>query len=494
MKPILLASALASALALAIPAHATTYNWNGGVYNSGVTSPNPLLSPDILNILGAGNHFFNGGVSFTNQSGTVNWSNGGISINNSSSVTNDSLWDVTSNNAMGGGIGTFTNNGTFRKSAGAGITTITSSGVGLFTFANNGTIDAQTGTILINGTGHSFNAGTVFTGAGSVEVSNGNFNGGFTSSNLTLVGLTQTGTNAALNGTATMSSGTLTGSWAVGAGSTLDLTSASTKFFNSVAFTNNGTVNWNGGSVSLNSGSNVVNNGLWDATGDNAMGGGVGTFTNNGTFRKSAGAGATNLGGTTVVNNGLIEVLSGTIGLASGWTNNGTLAGTGAFQTFTTLNNAGTVAPGVGVGTGTLNLAGNYAQTAAGTLAIQLASSSAWDLFNITGTAALNGTLALSCILSCAIATGDSFVILDSTGVLSGTFSNITLSGFLADFDYSLDYDTANRLVRLNVLFAGTPGGGGGGTIPEPTTWAMLIAGFGLVGAASRRRRTIATA
>lgn len=32
------------------------------------------------------------------------------------------------------------------------------------------------------------------------------------------------------------------------------------------------------------------------------------------------------------------------------------------------------------------------------------------------------------------------------------------------------------------------------GGVPEPTTWAMLIAGFGLVGAAARRRRPLATA
>jgi hypothetical protein len=32
--------------------------------------------------------------------------------------------------------------------------------------------------------------------------------------------------------------------------------------------------------------------------------------------------------------------------------------------------------------------------------------------------------------------------------------------------------------------------GGGGAVVPEPATWAMMIAGFGLVGAAARRRRT----
>lgn len=33
---------------------------------------------------------------------------------------------------------------------------------------------------------------------------------------------------------------------------------------------------------------------------------------------------------------------------------------------------------------------------------------------------------------------------------------------------------------------------GGVGAVPEPASWAMLIAGFGLVGAAARRRRAVA--
>lgn len=37
-------------------------------------------------------------------------------------------------------------------------------------------------------------------------------------------------------------------------------------------------------------------------------------------------------------------------------------------------------------------------------------------------------------------------------------------------------------------------GAAGGGAVPEPAGWAMLIAGFGLVGAVARRRRTAVAA
>ncbi len=47
-----------------------------------------------------------------------------------------------------------------------------------------------------------------------------------------------------------------------------------------------------------------------------------------------------------------------------------------------------------------------------------------------------------------------------------------------------LDYDDL-KFVFTNV---------GGGVVPEPATWAMLIAGFGLVGLAARRRKVVATA
>ncbi len=100
----------------------------------------------------------------------------------------------------------------------------------------------------------------------------------------------------------------------------------------------------------------------------------------------------------------------------------------------------------------------------------------------VNGTASLNGTLALSCFGACNFAIGDEFVILDSTGDLSGEFfGGVTLSGFGTGafkvvYDYSLDQ------VSLQVLEEVTP-------VPEPETWAMLLAGLGLVGFAAQRRK-----
>jgi hypothetical protein len=51
---------------------------------------------------------------------------------------------------------------------------------------------------------------------------------------------------------------------------------------------------------------------------------------------------------------------------------------------------------------------------------------------------------------------------------------------------YESDNHTVGRWNRMS----GTIFQGDTGAVPEPASWAMLIAGFGLVGAAARRRRT----
>ncbi len=471
---------------MATPANAATFIFSSGNYIPGVTAPEPLLSPDILELTTGSNKFWNG-VSFTNQSGTVNWTGGTLFLQSGATINSQSLWNTTANDSIvnnGGATSTFNNSGIFRKSAGTGSTTISNA------FVNNGTIDAQTGTIAFNGGLATFNTGSVFVGAGINAInSNAAFNGAISSTNLDFNGGTFTGTNAALSGAADWNAGTFAGSWNLTSGSTLTAQSGSNKFLNGANFSNPGTVNWRDGTLFLQNGSQIVNNGTIAITSNNSInnnGGAASSFTNNGLIQKTAGTGTSTLAnGIALDNNGTINVLSGTIALPAAFNNDGTLGGTGTFAS-TNLTNDGSIAPGALGATGTLALTGNFFQSASGFLNSQLASSGSSDLFNISGTAGISGTLALSCILGCAISTGDSFVLLDSIGALSGTFSNITTSGFRTGFSFDVVYDYGADLVRLNVLDAGLVGGG----VPEPSTWAMLILGFGMVGRAMRKRST----
>jgi hypothetical protein len=70
---------------------------------------------------------------------------------------------------------------------------------------------------------------------------------------------------------------------------------------------------------------------------------------------------------------------------------------------------------------------------------------------------------------------------LDFTGQTEGNFS-IGLSSIEPGFG-------ANLWTADSVGTFGSDSGNGGGAIPEPATWAMMIMGFGGVGALMRRRR-----
>jgi hypothetical protein len=127
-----------------------------------------------------------------------------------------------------------------------------------------------------------------------------------------------------------------------------------------------------------------------------------------------------------------------------------------------------------------LAISGNFAQTAAGVFDVDLNTLGANDLLNVSGTAMLGGTLALRCFAACSLAVGDSIVILDSVGDLSGSFASMTMTGF-GGGAFSVVYDTIGDRVLLQVTQTVT-------AVPEPGTWAMLLAGMGLL--ALRRRQT----
>jgi hypothetical protein len=414
----------------------------------------------------------------------------------------------------GGNSGSFTNDGLFEAKSSAPVTytfggqnTFTNSATGIVRASNNATLtfgplslvsdggefNAQTGSSIdYAGNSARFNQGTRFTGAGAHTVSsNARFVGAFHTGNVFFTGGTQTGgdgtagSKAVLQGPLTWMAGDLQGSWQIAAGSTFTAADAGNKRQVGGSVVNDGTFRWNtaapfqGG----NSGS-FTNNNLVDIAADAAFVygfGGQNSFVNAGLLIKSAGSGEASLANIALTNPGTMDVRSGSIRLPANFNNTGTLTGTGAFTVGGTLTNAGHVAPGASPGTLTIN--GNFAQSAAGTFDVELTSSTVHDLLLVNGSAALNGTLALHCFADCRMAVGETIVILDATGALSGEFSAVALSGFARGSFGPPVYDRIENRVLLTVFDATAP-------VPEPETYALMLAGLGLVaGAVARKRR-----
>ncbi len=253
-------------------ASAITFTWTDGDFVTGVTAPEPMSSPDVLEI-GAGSAKRFVGSNFTNLS-FVRWLADPLQGGNGATVTNAGVWrsesDANSLIWSFGGQPLFINTGTFSKSAG------TTTNVGTWLFRNDGgIIEAQTGSIVFNSASNVFNTGSRFTGAGSVAISGGSsFNGNFASDNLVFSGGSQAGTGAVLTGGAGLSSGVLgwtggdlTGSWTLNAGTTLVASGATVKRQLGSTIVNNGTFRWSttqqlqGGNGSL-----FTNNALVEVT------------------------------------------------------------------------------------------------------------------------------------------------------------------------------------------------------------------------------------
>lgn len=91
---------------------------------------------------------------------------------------------------------------------------------------------------------------------------------------------------------------------------------------------------------------------------------------------------------------------------------------------------------------------------------------------------------------TCTVASGAAQIFNKATPMSPTTFSDFAFTGVLSDFQ-------ATQFVRYSVLAsngmnAGLSNIGFSTAVPEPVSWAMLIAGFGLVGAAARRRQRFA--
>lgn len=155
-----------------------------------------------------------------------------------------------------------------------------------------------------------------------------------------------------------------------------------------------------------------------------------GTIAGNGTIRKT-GTGALTLANTTT---SAVNIQAGRFysNATVGWTTVevGALLG-GNVTIAGDLVNHGTVSPGNSPGT--TSVTGNYTQSAAGTLLVEIASATSFDRLVVTGAANLAGTVRVE-TLGGYNPLGQSFTFLTATGGVNGTFGSFThnLSGSAA--------------------------------------------------------------
>lgn len=280
--------------------------------------------------------------------GPAYWQDTGtFGLSNAATVENNSLFDARGDAALvffGGGSCMFRNSGTFRKSAGTGITSIN------LPFDSSGPIEVQTGTLRLSATGTA--TGPITLAAGAVmDFINGNytFDSGAEVSGPGLLNLNGLLTvagpvpvdHASLTGqllgagdlevrrTLDWSNGLLAGigTATIDPNAMLTMYSGNTKSLSQRTLHNIGTALWqDSGTLGLSNGGVITNDGLLEATGDAALvffGGAACLVTNNGTFRKNGGTQITSINNAMFNSSGPIDVRTGTLRLSTAGTATG---------------------------------------------------------------------------------------------------------------------------------------------------------------------------
>ena len=497
---------------------------------------------DNVAMLGASSRALGGGRTM-NTTATTSWggnaaaSTNRIDINGSATINNSGTWTDsnaadTSIGSGSGGTKVFNNSGTYNKS-GAGTTHL------FVSFNNTGTTDIQTGTLSLRNGGllagsvdiapgatlavgrNGSSAGLVtfdnalaLSGTGELLIdANGSgavdalFDGNHSHAGATRLvsgtaqvddtlalasfeqtgGILTGGGTVTVTGPVTLAAGFQTGtgtsqfddnvamlgasSRALGGGRTMNTTATTSWGGNAAASTNR---------IDINGSATINNSGTWTDSNaaDTSIGSGSGgtkVFNNSGTYNKSGNSrtrlfAAYSNGGTTTVHDGRLD-------FEGALTNTGTLAGNGTIETPSAgFLNDGEIAPGV-AGVGALSFDGDLSLASSSMLSFELASSGSFDQLFVSGDATIGGNISILGIGGFAPAIGDEFVVMtfaDSIG--DQVFGSVNWSGFSPNIGFGVIYNPDN--ITLAVA-----------AIPEPSQYAMMLAGLGVLATIARRRR-----
>jgi autotransporter-associated beta strand protein len=157
--------------------------------------------------------------------------------------------------------------------------------------------------------------------------------------------------------------------------------------------------------------------------------------------------------GATTVNGGTLAV-TGDIHTSSGVTVNtgAILSGTGTVSNIN-INNGGTLAPVLRFAPGTLTAIGSLVMQAAATYLVQV-SPTAQSVAAFTGTASLNGTLALNAAPG-SYTFGTRYAVLTAAGGVNGTFANTTAGS--GPVTATVSYDANDVYLTFSQAFITAP-------------------------------------
>lgn len=346
-------------------------------------------------------------------------------------------------------------------------------------------------------------AGTATLGS-AVTIDNLLFTGGTINGTnpLTLTGLASSWTNGVFSGL---------GEIVVAPGAVLSASGNAAHSFSERTIRNQGTFVWSDrGALQSGSGGQFINSagatfvdattGIVDYQITNTTGGTF-TFTNAGTFSKST-TSSTHVS-VPFTNTGNLLVAAGTLRFSDAFTQSsgivfvntgatlkfdqaltvggGTVHGSGTV--IANISNSGLLSPGSLIGT--LTVEGNLTLLGTSQLLIDLSTpvqGTGHDFLNVTGNAALGGTFTFHVQPGAehSFSGGNSLTVL-SAGALTGTFLNLP-GGTRIFASHGVGSFVINYTSTSVVLDQFLP-------IPEPSTWALMIAGLGVVAWTTLRRK-----